>query len=65
MSLPTHISPADLGLIAKAQQGVAQAQDRLAFVGQHVTEVYGMGEKDTFSFQTGEISRAADTPVTE
>ena len=55
--VPTNITPSDLALIAKAQGAVAQAQDRLAFVGQHVTETYQLGEKDSFHLGTGEITR--------
>lgn len=51
------LSPADLSLYLKAQQGLALAQDRLAFVGQHLGETYKIGERDTVNIQTGEITR--------
>ena len=63
MSGLTHIAPSDLALIARAQGAAAQAQDRLQFVGSHITEVYGLGEKDSFNLSTGEINRAEADPT--
>lgn len=56
--MPTHITPTDLALYARAQQALAQAQQTAAFIGQHLADTYQLAQQDTVNFGTGEITRA-------
>lgn len=53
------VSQSDLLLLAKASKALNDAQAAIAFVSNHLAEVYQMGPNDRFNPQTGEISRAS------
>lgn len=57
--MENQIAPSDLQLFTNAQAQVAAAQNTLAFVQNHLGQVYQLTPADQVDLKTGAITRAA------